>query len=50
MGGEGGLSRVYTAPAYLRPREETGREGVDRGMDGNACRGEEKRYFTAAEQ
>lgn len=45
-----GLSRVYTVPAYLQPQEESGREGVDRGMDRNACRGEENRYFTAAEQ
>lgn len=44
-----GLSRVYTAPAYLQPQEETGGEEVDRGMDRNAYRGEEKIYFTAAE-
>lgn len=46
-----GLSRVCTVPAYLQPREETGREGgMDSGMDKNACREEEKRYLTAAEQ
>lgn len=38
-----GLSRVYTAPAYLQPQEEGGREGMDRGMDRNACRREEEK-------
>lgn len=42
--GRGRASRGSTqaSPAYLQPEEEKGKEGVDRGMDRNACGGEEK--------
>lgn len=38
-----GLSGVHWA--YLQPQEETGMEGVDRGMDRSAYRKEEKKYL-----